>query len=71
MTQLFKATDRDVEQVRNKDVLENLWNKQFSTTYELEELSDNTKNYLTELLKKNKDLQGIELNWRLTKRQFH
>ncbi|MBI3443376.1 class I SAM-dependent methyltransferase [Candidatus Woesebacteria bacterium] len=52
MPQLFKATNKDVELVKNKDVLEGLWNKQFSTTYELDELSDNTKNYLTDLVKR-------------------
>ena len=52
MAQLFKATKQDVLQTTNKEALEDFWNKQFSTTYELEELSDNTKNYLTELVNK-------------------
>ena len=43
MTQLFKTKKQDLEKTRKKDVLENFWNKQFSTTYELKELSDNTK----------------------------
>lgn len=49
MKKLSKPSKKDIQSIKSQDVLENLWDQQFATTYELKKLSKNTIEYLSSL----------------------
>ena len=47
MNKLSKPTKQDIQSIKSSTVLESLWDSEFSGTYKLNDLSNNTKKYFT------------------------